>query len=111
MEENKDLMQPEQFTELSKGIVEAGGDQGKLTALLTQLQDGYAKLFATHTSVTENNDKLVKENGELKQYNMDLFLRLGAETTPTMKETKQEQDTKTRAETIKVADLFKKEEK
>lgn len=104
----EEIMKPEQFTELTRSIVEANGDQGKITALLTQLQDGYSKLFATHASVTDTNEKLSGENDRLKEYNMNLFLQLGQQVTDTNKSSS-EREEKSRAETITCDDLFKEE--
>lgn len=101
-------MEPTNFMDISKQIIEANGDQGKVTSLLTQLQEGYEKLYAEHAKLTEQTQLLEKENGDLKQYNFDLFMKRGTqvnETKPQDDKTSEQQ----RAETITTADLFKEE--
>lgn len=100
-----EIMKPDAFQDISRQIIAANGDQGQITALLTQLQDGYTNLFATHTETSKNNEVLSQENTKLKEYNLELFMRQGQR----MKEETQTGKTpeKTRAETITTADLFK----
>lgn len=101
-------MEPINFMEISKQIIEANGEQGKITSLLTQLQEGYETLYSEHAQLTEQKQLLEKENGELKQYNFDLFMKRGTQVN----ETKQQDDKSSeqkRAETITTADLFKEE--
>lgn len=109
MDEN--LMQPEQFTDITRQIIAANGDQGAITALLTQLQDGYSALFATHADVSKNNQALTNENEKLKEYNLELFMSRGQKVIEETGKDKEVKSTeKERAETITVADLFKKED-
>lgn len=108
--EEKEIMQPDAFLDLTKQIAEANGDQGKITALLTMVQDGYNTLFVSHTKTAENNNKLEDENKKLKEYNMELFMERGHLAKPESSD-KQEKETeeKKRAETITFDDLFKEE--
>lgn len=103
------IMEPSSFLDISKQIVEANGDQGKITSLLTQLQEGYEGLYSSHVTTISDRDKLKEENASLKQYNFDLFMKRGVQMQQEQETTKESQ--KARAETITTKDLFKKEEK
>lgn len=105
-----EIMQPEDFLDLTKQIVDANGDQGKITSLLTIVQDGYNNLFVSHTEATKNNETLKNENKKLKEYNMELFMERGQLVKPESTDNK-EQSSKTRAETITFDDLFKEDQK
>lgn len=107
---NVEIMQPSAFTDLSREIIQANGDQGKITALLTQLQDGYAALFATHASVSKENETLTGENQKLKEYNLELFMQHGESLRHNREGSKEEPKGDERAKTIKVSDLFKPKE-
>lgn len=96
---------PENWAEMTRNIIAASSDQGELTATVTKASESVSELFKEYTSTKENAEKLQVENERLKKYNMDLFERVTSQEFP--KEDKQ--DTKSKAETITTADLFKEE--
>lgn len=105
------ILTPSEFTDITKEIVEANGDQAKLTSLLVKVQDGYSELYASHSTVTDENKETKKENERLKAYNFELFMEHGKNLVEKNKETEENEKEKTRGETIKIADLFNKEDK
>lgn len=109
--EEKTLMTPEEFTDLTKQVAEAGGDQGAVTALLTRIQDGFASIYAAHTEVSKANETLTADNNKLKEYNMELFFSRGKAVIDDTPKQELPKAGKQRAETITTADLFRKDDK
>ena len=110
MDDDKTLMSPEAFQDLTRQIIGANGDQGAITALLTQAQDGFSGLFATHAKIDEEVKTLREENEKLKQYNLELFMQRGQNVIEQQQKDQLPKEGKSRAETITVQDLFRKEE-
>lgn len=112
MEEEKkvEIINPMDYKNLTMKVVECANDQGQLTAVLTQLQDAYSSLFATHEKVSKDYSTIAKENERLLKYNLELFMEHGERVAERNKnESGVESREKTRAETIKCEDLFKEE--
>lgn len=107
--DEENIMKPDVFQDLTRQIIGANGDQGAITALLTQAQDGFSGLFATHAKASEELEQLRKENEKLKQYNLELFMQRGENVLKQGEKETKTKDQKTRAETITTKDLFKKE--
>lgn len=93
----------QEWNELSVKIASNGGDQAVLTTLLTQATDGFAEEAAKAENAIRDAEQLRKENEGLRKANMDLFLRIGEQVS----QEKEKEPEKTKAETIKIEDLFK----
>lgn len=97
---------PEEWAETTRSIIASSGDQAELTAIVTKASESVSELFKSYKNSSEENERLKEENEKLKRYNMDLFERVTAQVLPSDEESK---DTKSKAETITIADLFKEE--
>lgn len=56
-------------------------DIADLRVKLTELSDDVSVLFETNTNLMEENKKYIDDNEKLRQANMQLFLRVGADKT------------------------------
>lgn len=67
--------------ELLQGITELGTieDAATLRAKLTALTDDVTALYDEHDTLKNTNGKLDADNKQLKEYNMQLFLRVGGQ--------------------------------
>lgn len=63
-------MDPAEHKALLTQILESGGDQGRISDLLTQLSDDYGEIYTRAQS-------LESENTSLRDTNMRLFLKVG----------------------------------
>lgn len=99
-------MDPSEFTQLAQEVAEAGGDQGVVTAALAKMTDAFSAMFATSKDLTDKNSGLEAANKKLQEYNMELFLQHGQHVRDEQ-QSKPGDEQKSRAETIKVEDLFK----
>ena len=102
-------MSLEDWNKLAQSIVENRGDQAQITTLVTQATEAYAGAFGEAAQATSDNERLTQENSNLVKANMQLFLERGASLTagPSAEPTKPKESS--RAETITISDLFKKE--
>lgn len=70
-------MTKEEFNQKIKEITENLSDQGKVTATLTELYQEYEKVFDEKGQLSTLNETLTSKNDELKNYNMELFMKVG----------------------------------
>jgi hypothetical protein len=70
-------MTKEEFLAKTKEISSNLNDQAKVNSLLTGLYEEYEKTFDSNTQLTSVNETLTTKNQELKEFNMDLFMKLG----------------------------------
>ena len=82
-------------------ILTSLADQAAVASLLVQLEDDKIQDLATIAQLQANLDSLTRENENLRQTNLDLFLRVPVKT-----ETKPEQETEGEAEGPSIASLF-----
>lgn len=86
-------------------------DSATVISSLTRARDEYATLFGENVAALDRATKAEAENERLRQTNMDLFLRIGQQTAASTGSMPGEDSAKERADTIKIEDLFKKEDK
>lgn len=106
-----EIMKPDAFVDLTRQIAEAGGDQGKIVSLLTQVQTGYENLYATHIATEDKSKKTEQENKKLKEYNMELFMERGERLRETTEKGEVKTEARQRAETMTFEKLFEEKEK
>lgn len=70
-------MTKEEFNQKMQEITDNLTDQGKVTASLTELYNGFEQVFDSNTNLTSENEKLKDDNKKLQDYNMDLFRQVG----------------------------------
>lgn len=70
-------MTKEEFTQKIQEITENLSDQGKVTSTLTELYTEYEKIFDENESTKTLNETLTTKNQELKDYNLELFMKVG----------------------------------
>lgn len=72
--------------EILNSLTEIGTceDDVSRRSLLTAVRDEISSVFDTNDSLTESNNKYIKDNDELRSANMQLFLRVsgGQQSTP-----------------------------
>lgn len=102
----------EEWNELVRKAVESPDDSATVVSVLTQARDEYIGTYSEFVKAEKERDDALQEIDRLRKTNMDLFLRIGQATAEETGNLTNERNTqKSRAETITVEDLFKKEEK
>lgn len=67
------------YREFSQAIIDAKGDQATITSVLADMQDTFNDNIGLLATTRKDNEGLTAENKRLKDANMDLFLRIGAQ--------------------------------
>lgn len=67
------------YRKFTEDIIKTEGDQATLTTILADMQDTFTDNIALVESERSEREKLSKENTRLKESNMSLFLRVGAQ--------------------------------
>ena len=80
------------FRQFNDDIIKAGGDQATLTTILADMQDTVFNNIGIMENLSKDKETLTKENERLRQANMDLFLRVGQQATPSESSKSQEQE-------------------
>lgn len=70
-------MKPEEFIAKTEEIAANLTDQAKVTAILAELKEDYAKEAAEKTTALSTAEKLTTDNETLRDANMKLFLKVG----------------------------------
>lgn len=97
--EDKNLkLKPEEFKAKTAEILSNLTDQAKVSTILAELTEHNDEIVVDVTNATTTSTKLTSDNEKLRQANLDLFLKVGAE--------KKEETTKPDDETPKFEDLF-----
>lgn len=100
----------DEWNALFAGALDNPTDSAGVISALTRARDEYATIWAEHEGLMKARDELTTEVDRLKQTNMELFLRIGKEVSQATGSPDGEAHPDpelARAETIKIADLFK----
>jgi hypothetical protein len=76
------FMKVEEFKQFTTQIAQANGDQGKITEILTNLNDKYENFYNTHESLESQSKEHLAKIDSLQKTNMQLFLRTAQPTDP-----------------------------
>lgn len=98
-------MTKEEFTNKIQEITDNLSDQGKVTATLTELYTEYEKVFDENENNKTLNETLTSKNQELKDYNLELFMKVGKQDSSDNKTSSSAQDDKDEPK-LKFEDLF-----
>lgn len=66
-------------------------DTPKVTELLESISIDYSEMAKENKTITNNNEKLIKDNDKLRNVNMDLFLKVGSQRIEKQEENQEEQ--------------------
>lgn len=101
-------MTKEEFTQKIQEITDNLSDQGKVTSVLTELYSEYEKVFDENENTKTLNDTLTTKNQELKEYNLELFMKVGKQedTTKTNTSLNENGEGDGKEPTLKFEDLF-----
>jgi len=92
-------MKPEEFKQKTAEILSNLTDQAKVSSILAELVEDYDREAVEKTTAQTTAQKLIADNENLRNTNMQLFLKVG--------ETKvEDQKTKVEDNTPKYEDLF-----
>lgn len=67
----------EEFQKVLNDIRSNLDDTAKVTELLESASVDYSEMSKENSVLTTNNEKLIKDNDNLRNVNMDLFLKVG----------------------------------
>lgn len=104
-------MTKEEFLAKSVELTNYLNDQGKVTATLTELYNEFEKVVDSNEVLTQEKETLTNKNKELKEYNMDLFMKIGDQEKKQEKElnnsfNKEVPEDKEEEPKLKYEDLF-----
>ncbi len=74
----------------------AGDEQGEASGLLSELSDGQSEIFNSYELGENKIKELENRVEELKEQNMDLFLKTGSMIEPEKPETEPEEEEETK---------------
>jgi hypothetical protein len=80
--EGGSFMDVKEFKDFTTQIAQANGDQGKITEILTNLNDKYETFYNTHESMQAQTQKQTEQIESLQKTNMQLFLKTAQPTDP-----------------------------
>lgn len=92
-----------EYKKLTGEILKSGGDQGKVSELLTKLVDDYTQTTAEYHSLEQEREDLKRDNQSLRDSNVRLFLKVGGGSDDKQDQQQQQQDDEPK---ITIADLF-----
>lgn len=75
-------MKVEEFNAKVKAILENHTDQATVSTILSELVDDYTAEDAIKTAATKTAQELTTANEQLRQANMNLFLKIGSVKEP-----------------------------
>ena len=67
----------EEFQKVLNDIRSNLDDTAKVTELLESISLEYSEMTKENNTLSTNNEKLIKDNDNLRNVNMDLFLKVG----------------------------------
>lgn len=85
-------MNASEHKQVTIAILSAGADQAAVSSLLMQLEDDKIQDLAQIVQLQQSLDQLATENSNLRQTNMDLFLRVPVTAGTTDKTEEQDTD-------------------
>ena len=71
----------QEFKDTTEKVIGSLGDQGEVTKLLADLTQGFSDEVSARTDTDTKLQQVTAENNKLKEDNMNLFLRVSAEST------------------------------
>ena len=69
----------EEFQKVLNDIRSNLDDTAKVTELLESVSLDYSEMSKENNTLSTNNEKLIKDNDNLRNVNMDLFLKVGSQ--------------------------------
>lgn len=85
------MLTKEEFIAKSIEITENITNQAKVNTLLHEMTSGYDKVIDENSNLKSLNESLTKSNNELKESNMDFYLKLQNQNKDLEKEEKENQ--------------------
>lgn len=101
----------EEWNALIQPALDSSDDAATVLSVLTKARDEYVDTFAELTAANSDLDMAKTENERLKQTNMELFLRVGKSLEAENKLPDNPGYQESRADTITIEDLFRKDDK
>lgn len=101
------MLNVEEWNKIFEDALKAPDDQASLVSLMTRARDEYVNGYAELTTAEQEREKLKVENDNLKQTNMELFLRIGKQQEQAQDTSNGKDSAKERAESITVENLLK----
>ena len=82
----------EEFQKILNDIRSNLDDTAKVTELLESVSLNYSEMTKENNTLTTNNEKLIKDNDNLRNVNMDLFLKVGNQRAESQSQENQSQE-------------------
>lgn len=96
----------EEFQKVLNDIRSNLDDTAKVTELLESVSLDYSEMTKENTTLTTNNEKLIKDNDNLRNVNMDLFLKVGNQRAESQLQENQSQENQPKENKLSFDNLF-----
>ena len=96
----------EEFQKVLNDIRTNLDDTAKVTELLESVSLNYSEMTKENNTLSANNEKLIKDNDNLRNVNMDLFLKVGNQRAESQSQENQSQENQSQEDRLSFDNLF-----